>query len=113
MVREQDIAQIVSHILPLDPYRVVLFGSYAGGVPTPDSDIDLLVVMDSPDISQSYAERMARRLAVRRSIRDINARVPIDLLVYTRAEYELLMNDGAGPVATMGSRGKTLYEKAG
>jgi len=27
------------------PERVILFGSYAYGTPTPDSDVDLLVIM--------------------------------------------------------------------
>jgi uncharacterized protein len=29
------------------PSKVLLFGSYANGQPTPDSDLDLLVVMDT------------------------------------------------------------------
>ena len=31
------------------PYKVVLFGSYAYGMPDLDSDVDLLVVMDSDE----------------------------------------------------------------
>ncbi len=30
------------------PLQVILFGSYAYGTPTEDSDVDLLVVMDVP-----------------------------------------------------------------
>ncbi len=30
------------------PERIILFGSYAYGTPRPDSDVDLLVVMDTP-----------------------------------------------------------------
>ena len=30
-----------------DPRKIVLSGSYAEGTPTPDSDIDLLVVMET------------------------------------------------------------------
>jgi len=29
------------------PEKIILFGSYATGTPTPDSDLDFLVVMDS------------------------------------------------------------------
>ncbi|MBM3301895.1 MAG: nucleotidyltransferase domain-containing protein, partial [Deltaproteobacteria bacterium] len=28
------------------PQRIILFGSYAGGRPGPDSDLDLLIVME-------------------------------------------------------------------
>src|SRR5438270_13742616 len=31
------------------PYKVILFGSYAYGTPDLDSDVDLLVVMDSDE----------------------------------------------------------------
>ena len=30
------------------PQQIILFGSYARGNPRPESDVDLLVVMDSP-----------------------------------------------------------------
>ena len=30
------------------PQKIILFGSYANGTPKPESDLDLLVVMDTP-----------------------------------------------------------------
>jgi predicted nucleotidyltransferase len=33
-----------------DPDKIILFGSYAYGKPTPDSDVDLLVVMPTRSI---------------------------------------------------------------
>lgn len=36
--------EILERLRPLDPERVILFGSYACGNPTEDSDIDLYVV---------------------------------------------------------------------
>lgn len=106
-----DIRDIVSRLLTFDPYRIVLFGSYALGMENPGSDIDLLVILDSEVISQTYEERMKRRLTVRNSVREINKQVPIDLVVYTRAEYELLQKQGASFLNGIESSGKTLYEK--
>ncbi len=31
----------------LHPEKIILFGSYANGNPTPDSDVDLLVIMET------------------------------------------------------------------
>lgn len=31
------------------PHKVILFGSYAYGRPTPDSDLDFLIIMDSKE----------------------------------------------------------------
>ena len=46
----QAIKRIVSE---LKPEKIILFGSYAYGNPTPDSDVDLLVIMDT---KASYKE---------------------------------------------------------
>ena len=107
-----DLNDIVSCLLTIDPYRIVLFGSFAAETRESESDIDLLVILDSEAISQTYEERMKRRLTVRNSIREINKQVPIDLVVYTRAEYELLQKQGASFLNGIESSGKTLYEKA-
>lgn len=40
--------EIVGKLLPLEPDKVILFGSYAYGDPRHDSDIDLLLLMDKP-----------------------------------------------------------------
>ena len=98
--------------MALNPYRVLLFGSVALGTEKLGSDIDLLVILDSEDVSQTYGERMQRRLKVRESLQAINKRVPIDLVVYTRGEYELLQKHGSSLLNEIESSGKTLYEKA-
>ena len=112
MIKNNDIVDIVSRLLTLDPYRIVLFGSCVLGAEDPGSDIDLLVVLDSEAISQTYEERMGRRLIVRDSLQEINRRVPMDLIVYTKAEYELLQRHGTSLLKEIESSGKTLYEKA-
>ena len=38
--------EIVERLKPLEPDKIILFGSYAYGTPNKDSDIDLLLVKD-------------------------------------------------------------------
>jgi uncharacterized protein len=46
MVYEQTIQELCNRIVQeFKPERIILFGSYAYGNPTPDSDVDLLVVL--------------------------------------------------------------------
>jgi predicted nucleotidyltransferase len=59
------------------PERIILFGSYAYGDPTPDSDVDLLIVMPHRGPAHRTATRI--RLAV-------PATFPMDLLVRSAAE---------------------------
>jgi len=48
--------EIVERLKPLDPDKIILFGSYAYGTPNEDSDIDLFLVKDSltPDAFSQY-----------------------------------------------------------
>ena len=48
--------EIVERLMPLDPDKIILFGSYAYGTPNEDSDIDLFLVKDdlNPDSLDKY-----------------------------------------------------------
>ena len=51
MISRQDIQTTCDDIVrEFAPLQVILFGSYAYGTPTADSDVDLLVVMPIPQI---------------------------------------------------------------
>ncbi len=42
--------QIVERLKPLKPDKIILFGSYAYGIPNKDSDIDLFLLKDDLEI---------------------------------------------------------------
>ncbi|XOF35387.1 MAG: nucleotidyltransferase domain-containing protein [Candidatus Electrothrix sp. YB6] len=75
---------MVKNIRKTDPYQIILFGSYAGDSFTEDSDLDLLVVLDSLGIAKNYAEKMRNKMLVRKKIYKLSKKIPIDLLVYTK-----------------------------
>ena len=75
--------------------KILLFGSEATGTAGPNSDIDLLVVLDNMSMPASFQERRANYLLISRAIRDIEKLHPIDLLVYTRPEFEILKASGS------------------
>ena len=87
---EDRVRQIIKQLVAIKPYRIILFGSGADSAVQNPIDIDLLVILDSNSISRSYEERMANKLLVRRKIYALSKETPIDLLVYTKAEYELI-----------------------
>ena len=74
--------------------KIVLFGSEATGTAGSDSDIDLLVILGSQTMPGSFRERSANYLKISRAIRGIEKRHPIDLLVYTRSEFEKIKDSG-------------------
>ena len=68
-------------VAEFQPTQIFLFGSHAWGQPTEDSDMDLLVIVPSSEISPRE-----RRLQARRCLRDLST--PRDILVETQAEVE-------------------------
>ncbi|MFA6136935.1 MAG: nucleotidyltransferase domain-containing protein [Sulfurimonas sp.] len=56
--------QIVERLKPLNPDKIILFGSYAYGTPNEDSDIDLFLIKDDLDIKEmrSYKLELQKRL---------------------------------------------------
>ena len=68
------------------PERIILFGSYAYGTPTDDSDVDLLVIMPLPNKSRGKASDIRLHLDVK---------FPLDLVVCdpTYLAQRIAMND--------------------
>ena len=65
------------------PHKIILFGSYAYGTPSQDSDLDLLVIMKTE-------ERPANRVvAISRLLRP--RPFPMDILVRTPGEIALAL----------------------
>ncbi len=85
------------------PTRIVMFGSYAYGKPTPDSDVDLLVVMPCKGRPLDAA------LAVRRTV---EADFPLDLIVRTPAEMRKRLSLGDFFLREVMDKGIVLYEAA-
>ncbi|MBN1359615.1 MAG: nucleotidyltransferase domain-containing protein [Sedimentisphaerales bacterium] len=71
-------------LAPLHPEKVILFGSYAWGQPTEDSDIDLYVVTQDDYIPASWREKRDIVRAVSNRILNLRTRYAIDLLVHTK-----------------------------
>jgi predicted nucleotidyltransferase len=72
------------------PLKVILFGSYARGIPHEDSDIDLLVILDRKGKSASYKSLIKNRTEISRRLRNLKKKYPMDVLVYTKDEWEEL-----------------------
>ncbi len=76
--------RIIQALKPVDPYRVILFGSYARGNPGKNSDIDLYVVTKDEFIPKNFREKNELYLNVARNLYDIEKEIPIDLIVHTK-----------------------------
>jgi len=86
------------------PRKIILFGSYAYGKPTEDSDVDLLVVMNR---TRHRGERMSLRIR-----HAVDRDFPMDLLVRTPAEVDKRLRWGDCFIREIVEKGKVLYEAA-
>jgi uncharacterized protein len=99
------IRAIVKHIAEkFDPEQIILFGSHAYGKPTAWSDVDLLVVMDTPN------GEMEAILEVGDSLPDLPVRV--DIIVRSREVLEKRKKLGDWFLREITKKGKVLYERA-
>ncbi|MFC1453158.1 nucleotidyltransferase domain-containing protein [Verrucomicrobiota bacterium] len=84
------------------PERVVLFGSYADGSATADSDVDLLVVMDHTGRNVEQSVTIDRAL---------DRSFPLDLIVRKPAEVRRRLGTGDVFLSSIIAGGRTLYER--
>jgi predicted nucleotidyltransferase len=87
-----------------DPLRVVLFGSYASDKTSPDSDVDLLVIMDFKGRSQLQALKIRK---------EIQRSFPLDLIVRKPSEINQRLAEGDFFLKEVLKDGKILYERTG
>ena len=84
-----------------NPHKIILFGSYAYGKPTVDSDVDMLVIMPFKGRGAHKATEIL--LAT-------DPRFPIDLLVRTPEQIRTRIELGDFFIREITQNGKVLYE---
>ncbi len=112
MTPRDAIPVIIERFTQLPISRIVLFGSVAAGNADADSDIDLAVVVPDPATGTDI-DRVELAVAFRRLVRDINAEMALDILVYTEEEFKRLSHGPSFVKTELIERGETVYERAG
>ena len=87
----------------VQPEKIILFGSYAYGLPKKDSDLDLLI------IKKTKLPRHKRSLPVYNALRGLI--IPKDIIVYTPEEVKEWEGVPQSFIASIIQRGRVLYEK--
>jgi len=86
------------------PEQVILYGSRAWGVPTSGSDIDLMVI-----VSQSNLSDYERSVLGHRCLSGLD--IAKDVVVKTRAEFDLFRDVRASLEYKIAHQGKVLYDR--
>lgn len=107
---ENKIFQQISNRLKsnLNIYKIIVFGSYAHNTNTIDSDIDMIVILNQQGLSKSYAEKIKKRSSVTKLLSSIRRTVPLDVLVYTKDEWNLLLKQDSSFINEIKTAGITI-----
>ncbi len=86
----------------LNPYLVILFGSFATGDINEGSDIDILVVAD---FKEGFLDRI-------KGLMDINTfKIPIEPIGYTPNEFKEMMEKKNPFIMEVMEKGKVMYRR--
>lgn len=102
--KDASINSVVNRIITgYHPEKIILFGSRAQGHTTPDSDIDLLIIKDTPD---DYWTRVKKVIALHNSF------TPLDFWVVTPTELDQAVRERRIFLTQeILGKGKVLYDK--
>ena len=92
---------IVKKLSPLNPEKIILFGSYAYGNPTEDSDLDICVV------EKSFKSKIEEKTKIRELLGDVN--FAIDILVPKLDEYAFYKNEINSVYYDIDKKGEVLW----
>ena len=87
-----------------NPVKIYLFGSYAWGYPTEDSDLDLLIVVDDSQEKKHKRSRPGYEALWGLGISK-------DLMIYTQHEFDQRANDPSSLMYKILKNGKVLYAR--
>ncbi len=105
MISQKQIKEIIARIIShYKPEKIILFGSYAQGTSTKDSDLDLLVI-----VKDSTQPLYQRARAIRKHLWGITD-IPKDILVYTQREIDEWQEVEEAFITSVIKKGKKLYE---
>lgn len=97
---KEAVRKIVSEF---NPEKIILFGSYAYGKPTPDSDVDLMVIMETKERPHK------RAVALRKILKNLG--IPKDIIVKTPDEFERFRDIVGTIIYPAAHKGRVLYER--
>jgi len=100
---EKEIQKVLSALRPYRPKKVILFGSFARGDYHGLSDLDLIVIKETP---KRFVDRIVEVLEL------CDSAIPVEPLVYTPAEMEQLLAEGNVFVSEALKEGRVLYDEA-
>jgi len=102
MITQAKINEIVNRIVwNYKPEQIILFGSYAYGNPNENSDLDLFIIKETDKNPPDRTREVLKYLR--------GSNVAVDVVVYTKKEYETYSQSPYTLEYTISKKGKPIY----
>jgi predicted nucleotidyltransferase len=101
--------EIVEDIKAADPYKIILHGANAKGEVKADSDIELLVLLESEEI-RDLEEKVKRSYEIKKKIKEFFL-YRVKIMALTIGEYEEYKKRDKLFIRKIEKTGKIIYEK--
>lgn len=98
---ENLVKTIVERLKPLNPLKIILFGSYGYGTPNVDSDLDICII--KKEIKSKYQEQKK----IRTRLKELS--ISKDILVVGEEEYDFYKNEYGSVFMDIERKGKVLW----
>ena len=95
--------EIVERLKPLNPDKIIMFGSYAYGTPTEDSDVDLFLVKDSGENDNYEAVAMMQ-------LRDLTRKYHIGFDILSASNSFIQNREDPFYKVDILQKGRVIYE---
>ena len=106
MIDERMIDSVKAKLIETyNPYAIYLFGSYAWGTPSEDSDLDVLIIVDK-------LTSVRHKMLVEGHTALFDLDLSKDLLLYSKTEFEELSEDEMALCYKVKHEGLQIYAKA-
>lgn len=106
MIDKKTIEEVKNRLIKTyNPLEIYIFGSYAWGNPTEDSDLDLLIIVDKSN-EKSFVRSRAGHKAL------FGVGISKDIIIYTKEEFDKISEN----ITTLGYKikreGELIYARA-
>ena len=110
-IDQKEISLIVDRLVDVyHPLQIYLFGSYAWGTPSDESDFDICVIVESSD-EKRWSRAEKGHIALLDIIYQRRRGRGIDLIVYTATEFDRAASHPSTMASPIKKKGVLLYDR--
>ncbi len=102
-------SEIIKRLKPLNPEKVILFGSFATNSANENSDIDLYIVTQDNYMPKTWREKMDIKLKFSKALRDLKQEYDIDLITHTKKMHQKFLNTNSLFSKEIQTKGQVIY----